>query len=147
MHVVIAMGSNLGERQATLDNAVSKMSSFCTSMKVSSYIETDPVGGPEQPIYLNAVVVCETELTPHDLLKALQAIEDEAGRTREVRWGARTLDLDLITYGQLMSDDPDLLLPHPRAHERRFVLAPWNEVDSNAHLPGIGKVSDLLNSL
>ena len=141
------MGSNLGERQATLDNAVSKMSSFCTSMKVSSYIETDPVGGPEQPIYLNAVVVCETELTPHDLLKALQAIEDEAGRTREVRWGARTLDLDLITYGQLMSDDPDLLLPHPRAHERRFVLAPWNEIDSNAHLPGIGKVSDLLNSL
>jgi dihydroneopterin aldolase/2-amino-4-hydroxy-6-hydroxymethyldihydropteridine diphosphokinase len=140
MKVVIALGSNLGDRKATLDDAVDQLRKIITITKVSTFIETDPVGGPDQPIYLNAVVIGESDLEPADLLAKMLAIENEAGRTREVRWGARTLDLDLIVAGDTVMDTEFLTLPHPRAHERRFVLDPWLEVDPEAILPGCGEV-------
>jgi len=140
MKVVIALGSNLGDRHATLDGAVAALKQIITVTKVSGYIETDPVGGPEQPDYLNAVLIGESELEPTDLLVKMQAIELAAGRERLERWGARTLDLDLIAAGDLVMDTELLTLPHPRAHERRFVLDPWLEVDPQAILPGFGEV-------
>ena len=140
MKVVIALGSNLGDRQATLDGAVDALKQIINVIKVSSYIETDPVGGPEQPDYLNAVLVGESDLEPSVLLSEMQAIELAAGRERLERWGARTLDLDLIAVGDLVMDTEFLTLPHPRAHERRFVLDPWLEVDPQALLPGFGEV-------
>jgi 2-amino-4-hydroxy-6-hydroxymethyldihydropteridine diphosphokinase len=140
MKVVIALGSNLGDRKATLDGAVDSLKQIITVTKVSSYIETDPVGGPEQPDYLNAVLIGESDLEPTDLLVKMQAIELAAGRERLERWGARTLDLDLIVAGDLVMDTDFLTLPHPRAHERRFVLDPWLEVDPQAILPGFGEV-------
>jgi len=140
MKVVIALGSNLGDRQATLDGAVDALKQIINVIKVSSYIETDPVGGPEQPDYLNAVLVGESDLEPSVLLSEMQAIELAAGRERLERWGARTLDLDLIAVGDLVMDSEFLTLPHPRAHERRFVLDPWLEVDPQAFLPGFGEV-------
>ena len=147
MKVVIALGSNLGNREATLDLAISKLSESITDIRVSHFIETDPVGGPEQPQYLNAVLVGNTKLKPEHLLGELQKIENAAGRTREVRWGARTLDLDIISYEGVVSDNPLLSLPHPRAHERAFVLAPWLEVEPTATLEGYGPISDLLSQL
>lgn len=140
MKVVIALGSNLGDRKAKLDDAVDQLRKIITITKVSTFIETDPVGGPDQPNYLNAVVIGESDLEPADLLAKMLAIENEAGRTREVRWGARTLDLDLIVAGDTVMDTEFLTLPHPRAHERRFVLDPWLEVDPEAILPGCGEV-------
>jgi len=140
MKVVIALGSNLGDRKATLDSAVDALKQIITVTKVSSYIETDPIGGPEQPDYLNAVLIGESDLEPTDLLLKMQAIELAAGRERLERWGARTLDLDLIVAGDLVMDTELLTLPHPRAHERRFVLDPWLEVDPQAILPGFGEV-------
>ena len=95
----------------------------------------------------HGVVVVETDLEPHALLDLLQRIELEHGRTRETRWGDRTLDLDLIAYGDVRSDDAALLLPHPRAAERDFVLVPWLSVDPDAVLPGAGRVDDLLARL
>jgi 2-amino-4-hydroxy-6-hydroxymethyldihydropteridine diphosphokinase len=140
MKVVIALGSNLGDRKATLDSAVDELKQIITVTKVSSYIETAPVGGPEQPDYLNAVLIGESDLEPTDLLVKMQSIELAAGRERLERWGARTLDLDLIVAGDLVMDTELLTLPHPRAHERRFVLDPWLEVDPQAILPGFGEV-------
>ena len=140
MKVVIALGSNLGDRKATLDSAVDALNQIISVTKVSSYIETDPIGGPEQPDYLNAVLIGESDLEPTDLLLKMQAIELAAGRERLERWGARTLDLDLIVAGDLVMDTELLTLPHPRAHERRFVLDPWLEVDPQAILPGFGEV-------
>jgi len=140
MKVVIALGSNLGDRKETLDSAVDALNQIISVTKVSSYIETDPIGGPEQPDYLNAVLIGESDLEPTDLLMKMQAIELAAGRERLERWGARTLDLDLIVAGDLVMDTELLTLPHPRAHERRFVLDPWLEVDPQAILPGFGEV-------
>ncbi len=140
MKVVIALGSNLGDRRATLDAAVVALGKFIDQIKVSTYIETDPVGGPEQPDYLNAVLVGEAELTPEELLTKMREIESDAGRQREERWGARTLDLDLIVAGDHIMESEFLTLPHPRAHERRFVLDPWLEVDPGGILPGYGEV-------
>ncbi len=156
--VVIALGANLGSREDTLDKAVNTLAFDIGlhSVRWSGYVETDPVGGPEQPAYLNAVLVGETSWAPHHLLRVLHAVEASHGRTREVRWGARTLDLDLIQYGtpgtlsEAVSDDADLLLPHPRAHERAFVLAPWLDVDPDATLrtpAGVHLVAEVLEGL
>ncbi|EWT03581.1 2-amino-4-hydroxy-6-hydroxymethyldihydropteridine pyrophosphokinase [Intrasporangium oryzae NRRL B-24470] len=156
--VVIALGSNLGDRGQTLAAAVDELRSKAgiTVTSVSPIVETDPVGGPEQPPYLNAVVVGRSDLPPRHLLDTLHSIEASHGRTREVRWGARTLDLDLIAYGapgsrhEVVSDDPELTLPHPRARERAFVLVPWEAADARARLRvgvgdgGIRPVSELL---
>ena len=140
MKVVIALGSNLGDRAATLDAAIDSLRKIIEVKSVSTFIETDPVGGPEQPDYLNAVLIGESELEPIQLLFAMQEIELLAGRERVERWGARTLDLDLIVAGDLQMDTELLTLPHPRAHERRFVLDPWLEIEPGAILPGKGEV-------
>jgi dihydroneopterin aldolase/2-amino-4-hydroxy-6-hydroxymethyldihydropteridine diphosphokinase len=159
--VVIALGANLGDRGETLAAAVEGLRALpgVVVTDVSPMVETDPVGGPEQPPYLNAVVLARTDLTPADLLAALHEIEQAHGRTREVRWGARTLDLDLIQFGrpgtasEVRSDDPALILPHPRAAERAFVLVPWGLADPGARLrvgdgvSGIRPVADLLTDL
>ena len=144
--VVIALGSNLGESVDTLHNAAVALFGLMDIEAVSPVFETDPVGGPDQPAYLNAVVVGTTSLAPRALLRFLHDIEREHGRTRDVRWGPRTLDLDLIQYGDpvfntdVQMDDPALALPHPRAHERAFVLLPWLEADPEAALRVEGEV-------
>lgn len=141
--VVIALGANLGTDPAdTLERAAERLSAMpgLREVVLSPLFETDPVGGPEQPAYTNAIAVARTSLAPWRLLAALHDIEADFGRTREIRWGARTLDLDLIQVGvpgeasEVVSDDTDLTLPHPRAHERGFVLVPWHAVDADAVL-------------
>jgi 2-amino-4-hydroxy-6-hydroxymethyldihydropteridine diphosphokinase len=116
-------------------------------LAVSPVYETAPVGGPAQPDYLNAVLIAATGLTPQDLLAATQRIEAGFGRIRAERFGPRTLDIDIIGYDEQISDDSVLTLPHPRAHERAFVLAPWHDLDPAARLPGRGPVAALLAAL
>jgi 2-amino-4-hydroxy-6-hydroxymethyldihydropteridine diphosphokinase len=147
MKAVVALGSNLGDSQATLDLAIEEIMNFCELKKVSSFVETDPVGGPKQPNYLNAVLIAESELSADEFLKNLQIIELKLGRTREVHWGPRTVDLDLIIYGQTMMNSKDLTLPHPLAHERKFVLEPWLEIDPDGEIPGKGFIKEILASL
>ena len=149
--VVIALGTNLGDRYATLAFAENALVERIMSgqLVVSDYVETDPVGGPEQPDYLNAVAVGFTRLSPATVLGELHRIEQSAGRTREIRWGARTLDLDLIQYGDpttgsdITSVSDRLTLPHPRAHERGFVLVPWLDADPDATLRVEDEVRDV----
>ncbi|MDN5717060.1 MAG: 2-amino-4-hydroxy-6-hydroxymethyldihydropteridine diphosphokinase [Janibacter sp.] len=151
--VVIAMGANLGDASRTLQAAIDDLGGAVQSVRRAPFVSTEPVGGPDQPRYTNTVVLATTALAPHELLAALHAVEARHGRVREVRWGARTLDLDLIQYGDpaagtdVVSGDPLLTLPHPRAHERGFVLQPWSRVDSGAHLrvgDRVVRVLDLL---
>lgn len=125
---VVALGSNLGDRLGYLRSAVDRIGELGTVRAVSALYETDPVGGPEQGRYLNAVVLLHTSMSPADLLAALLLVEGDADRERRVRWGPRTLDLDLIAYDHERIAQPGLEVPHPRAHERRFVLAPLAEV-------------------
>ena len=145
--IVLALGSNLGDSAAILAQAIEEIAEFVTAMKISSYYRTEPVGGPAQPDYLNAVLLGETELAQEELLARLQAIETHHGRLRTTRWGARTLDIDLIDFDSKPWQSERLTLPHPRAHERAFVLLPWNEVDPEAILIGHGSVSSLLATL
>ena len=147
MKVVIALGSNLGDRAENISKAVSELNKIIEVTHLSTIYETDPVGGPEQPDYLNAVLIGESELDPADLLTKTLEIESALGRTREVRWGARTLDIDLIVAGDVVSNSEFLILPHPRAHERAFVLEPWLEIEPDAVLPGRGSVAALLSQL
>jgi 2-amino-4-hydroxy-6-hydroxymethyldihydropteridine diphosphokinase len=116
-------------------------------LAISPVYQTAPVGGPAQPDYLNAVLAVRTALDPRALLAATQGIEADFGRVRAERFGPRTLDIDIISYDGEVSDDPVLTLPHPRAHERAFVLAPWHDVDPAASLPGRGPVAALLDGL
>ncbi|MDX1449454.1 MAG: 2-amino-4-hydroxy-6-hydroxymethyldihydropteridine diphosphokinase [Acidimicrobiia bacterium] len=125
---VIALGSNVGDRLSQLRSGVAGLRDLGEVVAVSSLYETDPVGGPEQDRYLNAVAVVDTALEPLALLDALHRIEGDSDRVREVRWGPRTLDLDIVAYGNLRTATPELEIPHPRAHERHFVLAPLVEV-------------------
>ena len=136
--VVLALGANLGDREATLQSAVDALAATPGPrvLAASPVVETAPVGGPEQPDYLNAVLTCRTTLGPGELLSACLAIENEHGRVRETHWGARTLDIDVITYGELELSGPDLELPHPRAAARAFVLLPWSLLDPDARLAG-----------
>jgi 2-amino-4-hydroxy-6-hydroxymethyldihydropteridine diphosphokinase len=144
MKAVIALGSNLGDRELNIDSAVAEISKIIEVTHLSTNHETDPVGGPDQPKYLNAVLIAESLLAPDELLKALLAIESRLGRVREIHWGPRTIDLDLIIVDDEKIDSPDLVLPHPRAHERRFVLEPWAEIDPDAVLPGHGRIEEIL---
>jgi 2-amino-4-hydroxy-6-hydroxymethyldihydropteridine diphosphokinase len=146
MKAVISLGANIGEPRANLDLAIDLLREATEVLAVSSYLQTKPVGGPEQPDYLNAVVIIESDLPAKDLLALLNGIETAMGRTREVHWGPRVIDLDLIQYGGLLVKDEKLTLPHPRAHERRFVLAPWFEIDPEAVLLTHGRISDLLST-
>jgi 2-amino-4-hydroxy-6-hydroxymethyldihydropteridine diphosphokinase len=147
--VVLALGSNLGDRLGILQESVGAIAAIpeVEVMAISPVYETDPVGGPAQPDYLNAVLLARTSLPARALLDRLHEIEAAAGRVRDVRFGPRTLDLDIIAYGDTVSDDPVLTLPHPRARLRSFVLAPWHDVDPAAILPGHGAVGALLAAL
>ena len=144
--VVLALGSNLGDRQDILQGAVDAIVGLpgVRVTAVSPVYETVPVGGPAQPDYLNAAVLADAALPARELLDRLHEIEAAFDRVRLVRWGPRTLDIDIIVFDSERSDDPELTLPHPRAHERAFVLAPWHDVDPDAALPGHGPVADLL---
>ncbi len=152
--VVLALGANLGDPAAALARAVGELGRLRGTRvdAVSGLVDSDPVGGPDQPRYRNAVVLATTRLAPRSLLAALHGVESRHGRVRDVRWGPRTLDLDLVQYGDpradadVVSADPALLLPHPRAAERPFVLRPWLEVDPEAVLrtpAGVARVADL----
>jgi 2-amino-4-hydroxy-6-hydroxymethyldihydropteridine diphosphokinase len=146
MNAVISLGANIGDPKANLDLAIGLLREATEVIAVSNYLQTKPVGGPEQPDYLNAVAIVESELPAKDLLAVLHGIETAMGRTREIHWGPRVIDLDLIQYGALLVNDEKLTLPHPRAHERRFVLAPWFEIEPDAVLLTHGRISDLLNT-
>ncbi|MFJ8150094.1 2-amino-4-hydroxy-6-hydroxymethyldihydropteridine diphosphokinase [Streptomyces sp. NPDC096048] len=148
---VIALGANLGNRLETLQGAIDALEDTpgVRVKGVSPVYETEPWGvDPDsQPSYFNAVVVLKTTLPPSSLLERAHAVEEAFHRVRDERWGPRTLDVDIVTYAEVVSDDPQLTLPHPRAHERAFVLAPWHDVDPGAQLPGHGPVADLLDSV
>lgn len=145
---VISLGSNLGNRLETLQGAVDALEDTpgVRIKAVSPVYETEPWGVEpgSQPSYFNAVVVLKTTLPPSSLLERAHAVEEAFHRVRDERWGARTLDVDIVAYADVVSDDPTLTLPHPRAHERAFVLAPWHDVEPQAQLPGRGPVADLL---
>ncbi len=147
MKAVIALGANIGNPREQLDLAVALLKESLEVSAVSSYFTTVPVGGPEQPDYLNAVCIAESDLPAADLLALLHGIEKVLGRERIEHWGPRTIDLDLIQYGSLLSYADELVLPHPRAHERRFVLEPWVQVEPDAILLTHGKISELLEQL
>ncbi|MFF4832740.1 2-amino-4-hydroxy-6-hydroxymethyldihydropteridine diphosphokinase [Streptomyces sp. NPDC001315] len=148
---VISLGSNLGNRLETLQGAVDALEDTpgLRVKAVSPVYETEPWGVEpgSQPSYFNAVVVLKTTLPPSSLLERAHAIEEAFNRVRDERWGPRTLDVDIVAYAGVVSDDPQLTLPHPRAHERAFVLAPWLDVDPEAELPGRGAVADLLDTV
>ncbi|MFI5803785.1 2-amino-4-hydroxy-6-hydroxymethyldihydropteridine diphosphokinase [Streptomyces sp. NPDC051561] len=148
---VIALGSNLGNRLETLQGAVDLLEDTpgVRVKAVSPVYETEPWGveSGSQPSYFNAVVLLKTTLPPSSLLERGQAIEEAFDRVREERWGPRTIDVDIVSYANVVSDDPVLTLPHPRAHERGFVLAPWHDVDAEAVVPGHGPVAELLSAL
>ena len=147
MRAVIALGSNLDEPKANLDLAIALLREATEVIAVSSYHSTKPVGYMDQPDFLNAVCIIESELPAMELLKLLHGIEQSMGRERTIKWGPRTIDLDLIQYGSLLSKADDLQLPHPRAHERKFVLEPWLEIEPDAILLTHGKVSELVDKL
>jgi 2-amino-4-hydroxy-6-hydroxymethyldihydropteridine diphosphokinase len=149
MRVVIGLGSNVGRRLENLQGAIDTLfdAPGLEFVAVSSVYETDPVGGPEQGLFLNAVVIGETTLDPRTLLDRALGVENAFGRVRAERWGPRTLDVDLITVDDVTMSDPELTLPHPLAHERAFVLVPWVEADPAAELPGRGSAAALLASL
>jgi 2-amino-4-hydroxy-6-hydroxymethyldihydropteridine diphosphokinase len=147
MKAVIALGSNLGNRELYIDSAVAELAKIIEITHLSTNHETDPVGGPEQPKYLNAIAIAETELDPRELLIVMLEIENKLGRKREVHWGPRTIDLDLIVFGDEIIDSETLVLPHPRAHERKFVLEPWLEIEPDAYIPGIGEIENILQRI
>jgi len=147
MKAVVALGANIGNPQEQMDVAVAMLREATDVIALSSYYTTKPVGGPEQPDYINAVCILESELPAIDLLSLLHGIEKSLGRERTEKWGPRTIDLDLIQYGTLLSSATELQLPHPRAHERRFVIEPWHEIEPDAILLTYGKISELLAQL
>ncbi|MDH6225752.1 MULTISPECIES: 2-amino-4-hydroxy-6-hydroxymethyldihydropteridine diphosphokinase [Streptomyces] len=148
---VLSIGSNLGNRMENLQGAVDALEDTpgIRIKAVSPVYETAPWGVEpgSQPNYMNAVVILRTTLPPSSLLDRAQAVEEAFHRTRDERWAARTLDVDIVAYEGRVSDDPVLTLPHPRAHERAFVLAPWLDVDESAEITGRGRVADLLASV
>ncbi|KUO17318.1 2-amino-4-hydroxy-6-hydroxymethyldihydropteridine diphosphokinase [Streptomyces dysideae] len=148
---VLSLGANLGNRLETLQGAIDALEDTpgVRVKAVSPVYETEPWGVEpgSQPSYFNAVVVLKTTLPPTSLLERAHAVEEAFHRVRDERWGARTLDVDIVAYADVISDDPQLTLPHPRAHERAFVLAPWYDVEPEAQLPGRGTVAGLLDAV
>jgi 2-amino-4-hydroxy-6-hydroxymethyldihydropteridine diphosphokinase len=146
--VVLSLGSNMGDRLGSLQLGVDMLvAGGLAHPVVSSVYETAPVGGPAQDDYLNALLLAVTALPARDILSLAFAAEAAAGRVRTVRFGPRTLDVDVVSYGDETRSDAELTLPHPRAHERAFVLAPWLELDATAVVPGRGRVAELLAAI
>ena len=144
----VGLGSNLGDREATLREALELLGRRVRVVAVSSVRETEPWGDPDQPRYLNAAAAVETELSPRGLLEVLLAVERELGRERSGRrYGPRTIDLELLVHGDEVLDEPGLTVPHPRLHERRFVLEPLAELDPELVVPGRGPVGELLSAV
>lgn len=143
---VLALGTNLGDRDAHLRRALQLLEQGpgVQLRWTGPVLETDPVGGVDQDPFLNTAVGVRTDLGPWQLLELAHRLEAAAHRERQVRWGPRTLDVDVITYGELIQDDADLTLPHPRAHQRAFVLAPWSAAEPGATVPTRGRVRELL---
>jgi 2-amino-4-hydroxy-6-hydroxymethyldihydropteridine diphosphokinase len=141
----LGLGSNLGDRLGTLQQAVDLLGAEpgVELTRCSRVWETDPVGGPPQPDFLNMVVQTEVDVSPHDLLAACQRVEAALGRARMVRWGPRTVDIDILLIGALTIDEPDLVVPHPRMLERAFVLMPLLELDPDPTLPDGSRVLDV----
>lgn len=138
MRTFIGLGSNLGDRLSFLQGAVDGLAGAgCEVLAVSRVYETEPVGGPDQGSYLNAAVAVATERGPRDLLALAHDLEAAAGRVRGERWGPRTLDVDILRCEGFTSGDPDLIVPHPRMHERAFVLVPLADVDPEVSLAGV----------
>jgi len=150
MRAYVGVGANLGDRRATLERAVELLRSVpgLEVLDVSPLRETDPVGFEDQPQFLNGAVAVATALSARELLDVLLEIERNLGRTREgPRFGPRTIDLDLLVYGDVELDEPGLTLPHPRLHERRFALEPLADLAPGLVVPGRGAVEELLRGL
>jgi 2-amino-4-hydroxy-6-hydroxymethyldihydropteridine diphosphokinase len=147
MKAVIALGANIGNPKEQMNLAVAMLREATDFQSVSEYFSTKPVSDIAQPDYLNAVCIVESELPATDLLALLHGIEKALGRERIEKWGPRTIDLDLIQYGSMLSAADELQLPHPRAHERRFVIEPWHSIEPDAILLTHGKISEILEQL
>ena len=145
----VGIGSNLGDRETNLGRALDLLAAEdgIEIAAVSEIRETEPVGPVEQGPFLNGAARVETSLAPRALLACLLAVENRLGRVREERWGPRTIDLDLLLYGDEQIDEPGLSVPHPRLHERRFALEPLADLDPGLEIPGQGSVSALLAKL
>jgi 2-amino-4-hydroxy-6-hydroxymethyldihydropteridine diphosphokinase len=141
--IAFGLGANLGDRVAALQGAVDIIAPELEDAKASRVYETAPVGGPEQPSYANAVLIGWTDLPPMELLALAHRAEQEWSRTREIRWGPRTLDVDVLDIEGVVSEDPILTLPHPRAVERAFVVVPWLEIEPAAVLADSTVLSEL----
>jgi 2-amino-4-hydroxy-6-hydroxymethyldihydropteridine diphosphokinase len=139
----ISLGSNMGERIDYLTGAIEKLNEHekIKVVNISSVYETDPVGYTEQSAFLNIVLSVITKLNPHELLAACMKIETELGRKREIRWGPRTIDLDILLYNQENMDTKDLIIPHPRMSERAFVLIPLLEIASDLSIPWFSDIN------
>ena len=146
MVAVLSLGSNLGDRSAHLRAGLEVIGSELAVLAVSPTYETEPVGGVEQPAYLNCVALVDTD-DPERALTVAHLAEHARGRLRSMRWGPRTLDVDVIDVDGQVRDDPRLTLPHPRAHEREFVLRPWHDLDPDAQVAGHGPVWLLLRQV
>jgi 2-amino-4-hydroxy-6-hydroxymethyldihydropteridine diphosphokinase len=147
MKAVISLGANIGNPKEQMDLAVAMLREATDFKLISRYFSTKPVSEIEQPDYLNAICILESDLPATDLLALLHGIEKTLGRERKEKWGPRTIDLDLIQYGSLLSSADELQLPHPRAHERRFVIEPWHSIEPDAILLTHGKISEILEQL
>jgi 2-amino-4-hydroxy-6-hydroxymethyldihydropteridine diphosphokinase len=146
----VGLGANLGPKEVTILRAVDLLGATegIEVLELSRLRETEPVGVTEQPPFLNGAVALETSLPPRELLDVLLRVEQELGRERDgERWGPRTIDLDLLVYGDETVDEPGLSVPHPRLHERRFALEPLAELEPELEIPGLGKVSAALARL
>ncbi|MBV1913276.1 MAG: 2-amino-4-hydroxy-6-hydroxymethyldihydropteridine diphosphokinase [Cycloclasticus sp.] len=146
----IGLGSNLANPVQHILSAIDDIRAMenCSLKLISRLYETPPVGPQDQPNYINAAVKISTSLKPYELLATLQTIENQHGRTRETgRWGARTLDLDILLYDSIISNDPTLTLPHPELHNRAFVLYPLLDLDKDLEIPTLGKLQPLIKAL